>query len=164
MGRRRSVGGGAASRPLWLVLILGGLSTLLLLLAFSTSSATSRGRRFAILPPSYYRPSSPPPAFLVAPSAHVPAEHAFLPLMPPHLLRVDRRLAHLERLEALDAALGGFESVGFLGSENARQIERLRTCLEQGRWGGRCSPEGDGAKVVLVGCVRLTPRSLHSSR
>lgn len=70
------------------------------------------------------------------------------------------RLRHLERLELLNVQLSGFENVGFVPAENARQVERLKRCLEEGRWGGRCSAQGGGAKVVLVGYVHFL--STHS--
>jgi hypothetical protein len=156
MGRSRSATSSSrVSRPLRLALAIGLVATLLGVLALASSS-TSRSTRFALFPPSHYRLGSRPKTFLLNATAPVVGERlpALLPVLAPHSARPDRRLAHLERLEDLDVALGGFDQIGLIGAENAAQLERLRTCLEEGRWGGRCSPAGDGAKVVLVGFVR----------
>lgn len=150
---RSAASGSTAHRPLRLVLAISLCTTLLILLVLTSSS--SRTSPFAVFPPSYYRLANRPATFLLNATAPVVGKRpaALLPVLPPHSTQPDRRLAHLERLEELEVTLGGFDDVGYVPAENALQIERLRTCLEEGRWGGRCSRAGAGAKVVLVGCV-----------
>lgn len=154
MSRRRSaVPVTTASRPLRFALAFGLVATLLGLFALASSSPRSGG--FALFPPSHYRLAIQPKSFLLNETAPIVGERpaALLPILAPHNERPDRRLAHLERLEVLDAKLGGFGEVGLVVEENVAQIELLRQCLEEGRWGGRCSHTGEGAKVVLVGFV-----------
>lgn len=124
-----------------------GLFSLLLL------GLSSNGGFF---PPSFYRPSRRPITYEFPPSTGVKGlPPPGLPLLGAQLASTSEatRLRHLERLELLNVQLEGFENVGFVPAENARQVERLRRCLEEGRWGGRCSAQGGGAKVVLVGYV-----------